>query len=290
MARVDWSIRDSTDSVDSTLLVFGRYLEGRGLRESTIGGYKECLRRYLNFCGTDRPPVSKVDEFRDDMLDRHLSRSSLNNAGFAIKKFYEMQGTEIAIPFLKANSHIPDFFREDEVRRIFGACHNLKHLAMLNVLFYACLRASELCELDLPDVDLGRMTIRVRQGKGGKDGTTFIQEDCARILRMYLERRPDIAVDGRKPLFFTDSGQRFDRKMVYAMFSKVKRRAQIERSGGLHVFARHTPASLMIAKGADIRVIQQILRHKSITTTVKYTHISNETTRNWYERTLKLGP
>lgn len=291
MQRIDWSIsKDSGDSINKTLSSFERYLAGRGIRESTAEGYSACLRRYLKFCDSDKPSISKVNEYRNELLDRHLSRSSLNNSGFAIKKFYEMLGEPIEIPFLKANGHIPDYFRQEEVQRIFGACHNLKHLAMLHVLFYGCLRASELCNLDDRDLDLKTTTIHVREGKGGRDGMVFLQEDAVRVLREYLGRRPPLVVDGRRPLFYTDSGRRWDRKMLSAMFMKIKRRAEVARQGGLHVFGRHTPASLMVARGADIRVVQVILRHRSITTTVKYAHVSNETARNWYEKCLKLDP
>lgn len=290
MQRTDWSIsRDSGDSINKTLSSFERYLAGRGIRESTIEGYSACLRRYLKCCGSDRPPISKVEEYRNELLDRHLSRSTLNNTGFALRQFYGMLGEPIEIPFLKANGHIPDYFREDEVQRIFGACHNLKHLAMLHTIFYGCLRASELCDLDDRDLVLKEMSVRVREGKGGRDGVVFIQEECARVLREYLERRPPLIVDNRRPLFYTDSGRRWDRKMLSAMFMKIKRRSGVERAGGLHVFGRHTPASLMIANGCDIRIVQKVLRHKSITTTVKYAHVNDETARRWYERCLRLG-
>ena len=66
------------------------------------------------------------------------------------------------------------YFNEDDVLKIFSICHNIKHLAMLHTLFYGCLRASELCHLDDGDIDLKNLTIRVREGKGGRDGIVYL--------------------------------------------------------------------------------------------------------------------
>ncbi len=288
--RVDWRIKPSANDLDRAILAYGRYLEAQGLRESTRQGYEECLKRYLVYCGESRPPTTKVAEFRDMMLDKHLSRSSMNNSGFALKKFYQMLGEQVVIPFLKPSSHLPDYFREDEIQRIFDATGNLKHLAMLNVLFYGCLRASELCALNVEDVDTGRMVITVREGKGGRDGLAYINEEAIRVLKSYLDRRPPLEIDGRQPLFYTDHGQRFDRKMLSKIFNKIKDRAGIERRGSVHVFGRHSPATLLVAKGCDIRIVQTLLRHKNIATTTRYTHVSDQTARNWYEKCLRFDP
>lgn len=159
---------------------------------------------------------------------------------------------------------------------------------MLQTLFYGCLRASELCNLNDEDLDLKTLTLMVREGKGGKDGIACINHECANVLKEYLQIRPPYLIDGRQPLFFTDYGQRWCREDLYHMFTTYKRKAGIEKRGGLHVFGRHTPATLMIAKGCDIRIVQKILRHNDIRTTLRYAHVSDETKRQMYEKFLKL--
>jgi integrase/recombinase XerD len=99
---------------------------------------------------------------------------------------------------------LPYYFTEEEVILIFGVCHNLKHLAMLQTLFYGCLRASELCNLDDEDLDLKKATIRIREGKGGRDGIAHLSPSCINTLVKYLQVRPHLEIDGRTPLFFTD--------------------------------------------------------------------------------------
>ena len=92
--------------------------------------------------------------------------------------------------------------------KIFAVCRNLKHYTILNVLFYACLRASELCSLNDEDVDLNALTIRIRDGKGGRQAIVLINDSCAKVLRKYLAVRPALEIDGEQPLFFTDYGRR----------------------------------------------------------------------------------
>jgi integrase len=75
---------------------------------------------------------------------------------------------------------------------------------MLTVLFYGALRVSELCTLDIEDIDLETLTIRVREGKGGKYGIALMSPQCSDVLKSYLGMRPPLEIDGQQPLFYTD--------------------------------------------------------------------------------------
>jgi len=200
-----------------------------------------------------------------------------------------MCGEQFEFPILRVNNAIPYFFTEEEVHRIFDAAsRNIKHLAMLQTLFYGCLRASELCSLEDKDIDLKNLTIRVRHGKGDKEGIVFITPQCAKTLKRYLEARPDFYIDDIQYLFFTDYGKPWNRIALHRMFILTKKRARIERPGGLHVFGRHSPATIMIAHGADVRVVQTILRHNDIKTTLRYAHVSDSTKRVMYDKFLAI--
>lgn len=102
----------------------------------------------MEFAGTDKPSIESAVQFGQILQERRLSRSSINNYSFSIAKYHEMFGERISLPFLKRNDDLPYHFNEEDVRSIFGACTNLKHYAMLQTVFYGCLRASELCNLD----------------------------------------------------------------------------------------------------------------------------------------------
>lgn len=284
---IDWSRTDPED-IKPALKRFGNYLKSRGFRESTMELYVRCLRAYLEFAKTDMPSEEDLINFRDSLLEKNLSRSAINNNSFAAIKYHEMLGENVKAPIMKRNDEIPYYFDEDDVLQIFSVCHNLKHLSMLQTLFYACLRASELCNLDDRDLDLKNLTIRVREGKGGRDGIVFITSECAAILKRYLEVRPPLDVDGNFPLFYTDFGRRWVRTEVHRMFVNYKKKAGVEKQGGVHVFARHTPATIMTAKGCDIRIVKEVLRHKDIRTTLRYAHVADKTKRERYEQYLAL--
>lgn len=199
-----------------------------------------------------------------------------------------MLNQEINFPFLKRSNEIPYYFTSEEVCRIFYQINNIKHLAMFKTAFYACLRASEICNLDLEDVDLERLALKVRDGKGGKTAMVYLSEDAAETLRDYLALRPDFELEGRQSLFFTEYGNRYNRKEIYKLVIYYKDRAGLTKKGGAHVLFRHTPASLMVQNGCDLLTIQQVMRHNHITTTMRYLHLADDTKWLKYDRFLKL--
>jgi integrase/recombinase XerD len=284
---IDWSIKESID-FKPVISRYRNYLIDHGFRDSSIISYVGAVERYLDFAKTDRPSPETASKFKEQLHMKKLSRSTINNYSFAIKKYHEMLGEEISLPYLNRNKILPYYFDQDDVLRIFSSCHNLKHYAMMQTLFYGCLRASELCNLDDDDVDFKARTLRIRLGKGGKDGMVLLNDECLKVLRQYLEVRPPLKIDGHSPLFYTDYGRRWDRRDVYRVFITYKQKAGIEKHGGVHVFSRHTPATIMIAKGCDIRIVQEVLRHNDIRTTLRYAHVSDQTKREMYEQFLKL--
>jgi integrase/recombinase XerD len=284
---VVWEREVKKEDFNPSLKHYYRYLQDNGLRESTITSYVFRVGKFLEFARDDTPQEGDFMRFKDILHERKLSRSTINNYCFAIKKYYEMQGKSIDFNFVRPMNTIPHFFDENDIAKLFSVCHNLKHLAMLQTLFYGCLRASELCSLDDSDLDLKSLSLRV-EGKGGKDAIVYITDDCAKILRRYLEVRPSLEINGRKPLFYTDFGGCWERRGVYRMFVYYKKLAGIEKSGGVHVFSRHSVGSLLVKRGCDIVTIKELMRHSDVQTTMRYLHVADSTKREKYERYLAL--
>jgi site-specific recombinase XerD len=142
--KYNWKISKQTD-FEQPLIKYRRYLQEQGLRESTIIGYEGNLSRYLKFCETDKPSIEDWERFRDTLFGRKLKRCTLNQYAYAAKAYHEMIGKPIIIHRLEPNNQIPYFFTEEDIEKIFSVINNIKHLAMLQALFYGCLRASELC-------------------------------------------------------------------------------------------------------------------------------------------------
>jgi integrase/recombinase XerD len=267
---------------------YERYLRDCDYSENSIASGKKLVSNFLKFAKESHPTIEQADAYREILIDRKLAPGTINLYYFAIRNFYKMHGEEYKHIILACHNAIPHYFSEDEVHRIFDATRNIKHLAMLQTMFYGCLRASELCDLEDRDLDIAKLSVHVRHGKGDKEGIVCITPNCASTLRRYLSIRPTLLIDGKQYLFYTDDGNKWNRKIFHKIFEQIKHRAKITRPGGLHVFGRHTPATLMIAHGADIRVVQTILRHNDIKTTLRYAHVSDTTKRTMYDKFLVI--
>lgn len=287
--QVDWTRRESILDIDPYLKKYKKYLLNTGYRDSTIQGYSNFLKLYLKYANTSNPTIQDATKFREYLIETNKKRSTINNYCFAIRLYHRMNGENIKFSVLKRNNQIPYFFNEEEILKIFSVCRNIKHYAMLKTLFFGCLRVSELCSLCDEDLSLNSLTIRIRNGKGGKQAIVPISQDCAETLREYLRIRPKLQIESRTPLFYTDRGNFWDRKSVYRMFIEYKVKAGLkDKPGGLHVFARHSAASILIKNGCDIMTIKELLRHNDIATTARYLHLSDQTKRQKYEEFLVL--
>lgn len=282
--QISWDL----PSNDNKLRQFKRYLRNKGARQSTVDDYLSRVERYFEFCGDKEPSPEMAQEYRDRLLDRNLSNSSVANYSYAIKSFHKMLGQDIKFPHLKRANEIPYYFTSSEVNKIFDKINNIKHLAMFKIAFYACLRASELCNLDVEDINLDKLALVVKNGKGGKTSICYLSEEAIETLKEYLAVRPDFELEDRRPLFFTDYGGRFNRKEIYRLVIYYKKRANINKPGGAHVLFRHTPASLMVQNGCDLLTIQQVMRHNHITTTMRYLHMADDIKRCKYDKFLRL--
>ncbi|SRR5579883_799213 len=151
----------------------------------------------------------------------------------------------------------------------------LRDRAILEVLYSTGIRRMELVHLKLFDLDLERGTLLIRQGKGKKDRFVPIGDRAAAWVQKYIrEARPKLAVepdDGT--LFLAGTGEEISRDHLTATVRRYVVHAKIGKAGSCHLF-RHTMATLMLEGGADIRFIQQMLGHASLSTTEIYTHVS----------------
>jgi integrase/recombinase XerD len=285
--RVDWSREIKMSDLKPALGRYQSYLSKLGFSDQTIESYVFRAGKYLEFVKTDQPTTEDHSRFRDYLQEKKLARNTLNNYGSAAKRYHEMIGIPVNFHFLKPNDTIPYFFNEDDIAKIFGVCHNAKHYAMLMTMFYEALRASELCGLNDEDIDFEAMTIRVR-GKWGREDLIPMNPEVACALQDYLKKRPSIKVNGEHPVFITDYFRRWNRMDAHRMFRDYKEKAGIVKPGGLHVFGRHSPASIMVKNGCDILTIKEIMRHRDIKTTSRYLHIGDQTKREKYEQFLRL--
>jgi integrase/recombinase XerD len=210
-----------------------------GYSEATIDDYLKAIRLFIQNSKNATPSIEDAREYHSNMAASNLARATVNIRRAALIAFYKSFGLELKLPYLKPNNQVPYYFDEDDVLAIFNSCSNLKHYAMLLLMFHCMLRVSDLCNLEDRDVDLNTLTLRIRNGKGGKSALLPIPTECAQVLKSYLQFRPPLEIEGKQYLFYTDWSRKWSRRSVEQIFQCLKERAGITKPGGVHVFGRH---------------------------------------------------
>jgi integrase/recombinase XerD len=151
----------------------------------------------------------------------------------------------------------------------------IRDRTMLEMFYSTGIRRTELCRIDLPDVNTERHTLHVRLGKGKKDRVVPMGKRAVHWLEHYLQAvRPRLCLDTRtQALFLTGYGGPFNPDVVSRMVASWLAKAGLKRKGCCHIL-RHTCATHMLENGADIRFIQQLLGHEKLDTTAIYTEVS----------------
>jgi integrase/recombinase XerD len=164
---------------------------------------------------------------------------------------------------------------QDEVRRLFAGACRPKTRVLLMTIYATGLRVSELVGLKVADVDSQRMLIRVRQGKGQKDGYVMLSPKLLAVLREYwaAHRPTDWLFPGQNP------ARPLHRRVVHTNCRVSARRAGLTKTVSPHAL-RHAFATHLLEAATDIRTIQALLGHRSLRTTALYTHVSPEKVRS----------
>lgn len=263
------------------------YLE-KGRSSGTI---KEYLRKILIF--NKWLQKNKIKKINDDVLFKF--RTFLYKKGISLKtqssylialrsffKFLQNKGIKIYDPLKIELPKLPEreinILTDEELNRFLSSAEgedlkSLRDRALLETLFSAGLRVSELCSLNR-DIDLNKSELRVR-GKGGKIRLTFISEIAKFYLRKYLEKR----IDKEPALFISLSkSSKFKRltpRGVEKIIKYYAKKAGITKKVTPHSL-RHQFATDLLIAGADLRAIQILLGHKNLQTTQIYTHLTNK--------------
>ncbi len=166
---------------------------------------------------------------------------------------------------------LPVILSPQEVLSVFEKVRSVKYRAIIATAYAAGLRISEVCALRISDIDSTRMSIHVRSGKGQKDRYVFLGESLLALLREYYKaERPkgEYLFPGQKP------GSHLSRHTVSLVLRKIIGKAAFSKKITMHTF-RHCFATHLMEAGTDIRVLQVLLGHSSIKTTLRYTHITD---------------
>ena len=270
--------------MESGVEQFERALLARGRSANTIRAYVGWLRRFGEFVEKPLEEVSLGDLQRYQRYlaaDRGIDFSTFNQAFCALRVFYrdclEREWQFERLPFQRKGRKLPEVLSPEEVEALLGACSNLKHRAVMMASYGCGLRLSETLALRPEHIDSRRMVIRVEQGKGRKDRYVMLPQQLLAVLREYWrEFRPAIWLfEGQT------KGRPLCDKTVQTVFQQVRERAGITKRVSFHSL-RHAFATHLLEDGANVRIIQALLGHRSLSSTQIYTHLArtylNETT------------
>jgi integrase/recombinase XerC len=215
---------------------------------------------------------------------------------FLIKKKHASSNPAAALPTPRAESFLPSVLTVEEATALIEAPRMAglpagakapkrakRDLAILEVLYSTGARVSELTGLDLKDVDLPALSVKVC-GKGGKERIVFLGRLAAKSLKAYLAERGiygEVGVQG--PLFLGARGSRITQRAVQRLVKKYVSSSGIQKSPTPHSL-RHSFATHLLDAGVDLRSIQEMLGHAKLSTTQRYTRVSVESMVEAYDR------
>lgn len=192
----------------------------------------------------------------------------------AVKSFYEltlkMPDKIGAIPYPRSEKKLPIVLSQEEVQRMFDACKNLKHKAILCLLYSAGLRVSELINLKWSHIDRSRMIINIIGAKGSKDRQAMLSQSIVPVLEEYYRMY--------KSKEYVFNGQNNEPKYTIRSVGEVMK--QLSLKAGIHKrvythLMRHNCFTHMVESGIDINLIQRLAGHTNVKTTSMYCHISH---------------
>lgn len=249
----------------------------RKYSDNSIITYISLLRQVSKFHNLSPAKITyrQIKDYLDFRIrvDK-ISSSTINQVISAFKVLFvyvlKRKWNDIEISRPKREVKLPVVFSAAEVNKLLDSTKNLKHETIYALAYSSGVRLSELCNLKIKDIDSGRMQVRVENGKGRKDRYTILSKRALEILREYFKKyRP---VDY---LFFGHDKKKAIRGgTVQKALKKSIKNAGIIKAAHFHTF-RHTFATHLLEQNVNIKIIQVLLGHTSIRTTIIYTHLVN---------------
>ena len=295
-------MRSPASSPEDALRLFLEYLAvEKGLSANSIQSYERDIRKLVDVLKTRKIPLARVSEdtlvrFIHGESQAGLSARSLARLISALRSFFRFL---VLSGYLKKDATtqlttpstwlaLPKFLTVAEAEALLQAPdekkpQGVRDRAMLEVLYGSGLRVSELATLKTAEINLDDGFL-VCRGKGGKERIVPLGRSSCRAIRRYLDEvRPLVDRDGREELFLSRRGRPFTRQGVWKLLRQHAAKAGLSAKISPHVL-RHSFATHLLERGADLRSVQLMLGHSQITTTQIYTHVSRERLRRVYDQ------
>lgn len=275
----------------------------RGLAKNTISSYKMDLAKYTNYLksknidSVDKIKKTDVSDFLLGLRDNGLNPSSVSRNLTAIKIFHRFLVSEgrnkedVTSVFTspKLWKHIPDTLSVAEVEKIISQPNlkdnqGIRNKAAVELIYATGMRVSELVNLNLTDLNLDVGFVKC-MGKGQKERIVPLGKKAKEALERYLRKARPVLLKGRSSnaLFLTRLGKKMSRQTFWKIIKYYVRSARIKKRITPHTL-RHSFATHLLERGADLRVVQELLGHSDISTTQIYTHINKDRLKSIHQK------
>ena len=250
----------------------------RGLAARTQQAYVAAvagLARHYH-CSPEQLNSEQVQAYLLHLVrQRHLARSSVNQAGCAFRFLYHTVlelPQQVQVPLAKSEQRLPEILSRQELARLFACAGQGKPRTVLMTAYGLGLRVGELCRLRVSDLDghADRMCVRIVQGKGAKDRYVPLAPDVLQLLRGWWKRSHP-----REWLFCAQSepAKPLSEDSALRWYHAARARAGIHKRGGIHTL-RHCYATHLLEAGVDLHSLSQWLGHQHVNTTMRYLHLA----------------
>jgi site-specific recombinase XerD len=257
---------------------FIQKLELKGRATKTIETYVGVVAKLTRFCGRSPLELERqqvIDFLHHELKVEKLCAATINQHIGSLKSFYRTMAPDSellkGVSGMKVPAKLPVVLTGEEIAALIGAISNVKHRAIVELMYASGIRLAECVELVPGDIGRAELLLRVRRGKGGKERYTLLSRRALKTLEVYYR-----ACRPQRLLFEGRSAQRYSVRAIGKIVTTAAKRAGINKRVTPHTL-RHTFATHLLESGVDLRIIQKLPGHASIKTTTIYTHVSNQT-------------
>ena len=273
--------------INKSISSFSEYLlYQKGLSQNTVDSYKSDLTKLSNYLQNQDLSKTNIDNFFIDMSEFNYSSSTKKRMHSSIKNFLkyineneDYESIDISDIKLKSSKKLPEVLSITDIENMINFYNHETYLdsrnrTVIDVLYSTGCRVSELCDINLSDIDLDEKYLKLK-GKGSKQRIVPIGSMLYKNLLQYLNVRETFLQNRVEPLFLSKSKNKLDRTAVFRIIKKTAKNISLQTDVHPHTL-RHSAATHMLEGGCDLRTVQEFLGHSSVSTTQIYTKVTKE--------------
>ena len=266
----------------------------RAYSDNTVRAYMNDLNKYEEFLKKDILESDTEDLEKYLKYIKNLESTTVAHKITSIKSYFNYNikrgivsvnpADKVSRP--KLTKHLPEYLTEEEVGKLLDvevkSPYDYRNKTILELLYSSGIRISELVNIKTPNYDSEECLIRI-MGKGSKERIVYYGSYAADSLDKYINESRNILLNGRESqyLFINNNGGNLTTRGIRLIIDNIVKKACINSKVSPHTF-RHTFATMMLNEGCDIKSVQELLGHSSLSTTGIYTHLTNEEVRRAY--------